>query len=100
MEKAETKGGRLTHYKVKKPAMHNVVMHNDDVTTMDFVVMVLQRVFHKSAEEAEVLMMKVHNEGAAIVGTYYRDIAESKANYAMMLAGMSGYPLKVTTEEA
>ena len=70
--------------------MYNVIMHNDDVTTMDFVVYVLVRIFRKSEEDAETLMLKVHNEGSAVVGTYSQDIAQSKAN---------NYPLKLTIEE-
>lgn len=84
----------------KEPPKYNVIMHNDDVTTMDFVVLILRRIFRKSAEDAEVLMMKVHNEGAAIVGTYSMDIAQSKADFAMQVAKHSGFPLKLTIQEA
>lgn len=84
---------------MKEPSMYNVIMHNDDVTTMDFVVMVLKRVFRKDEADAEEIMMKVHTEGAAVVGTYFRDIAVSKAQYAMALAKINGYPLKLTVEE-
>ena len=79
--------------------MYNVIMHNDDVTTMDFVVYVLVRIFRKSEEDAETLMLKVHNEGSAVVGTYSQDIAQSKANYTMNLAKTNNYPLKLTIEE-
>lgn len=79
--------------------MYNVIMHNDDVTTMDFVVMVLKRIFRKNEQDAETIMMKVHNEGSAVVGTYSKDIAVSKAKYAMAMAKMNGFPLKLTTEE-
>lgn len=80
--------------------MFNVIMHNDDETTMDFVVMVLQRIFRKSEQDAEIIMLKIHNEGAAIVGTYFKDIAVSKARYTMELARQNGFPLQLTTEEA
>ena len=76
---------------------HSVVV--DDVTTMDFVVYVLVRIFRKSEEDAETLMLKVHNEGSAVVGTYSQDIAQSKANYTMNLAKANNYPLKLTIEE-
>lgn len=79
--------------------MYNVIMHNDDVTTMDFVVMVLRRIFRKSEEDAETIMMKIHNEGQAVVGTYFKDIAQSKANYTMALARKNGFPLMLTIEE-
>ena len=88
-----------TQFKLKEPPMYNVIMHNDDVTTMDFVVYVLVKIFRKSEEDAETLMLKVHNEGSAIVGTYSQDIAQSKANYTMNLAKANNYPLKLTIEE-
>ena len=79
--------------------MYNVIMHNDDVTTMDFVVYVLVKIFRKSEEDAETLMLKVHNEGSA-VGTYSQDIAQSKANYTMNLAKANNFPLQLTIEES
>lgn len=85
---------------IQEPEMYHVVMHNDDVTTMDFVVMVLQSIFHKPKKEAERLMMQIHNEGLAIVGTYHEDIAVSKATLAMSMAVHEGFPLIVTTEKA
>lgn len=80
--------------------MYNVIMHNDDITTMDFVVFVLMRVFRKSEEVAETIMLKIHNEGSAVVGTYSRDIAQSKANYTMNIAKANNFPLQLTIEEA
>lgn len=100
MSETQTKHNRQTIFKVKEPSLHNVIMHNDDETTMDFVVMVLKRIFHKSEQDAEIIMLKIHNEGSAVVGTFYRDIAVSKSIYAMDLAKQNGFPLKVTTEEA
>lgn len=79
--------------------MYDVIMLNDDVTTMDFVVRVLVRVFHKSKEIAQSLMMKIHLEGSAVVGTYSKDIAQSKAQLTMQLAKAEGFPLKVTVKE-
>ena len=87
-------------YRFKEPSQWHVVMHNDDVTTMDFVVMVLERVFKKSKADAERIMLKIHNEGEAVVGTYYKDIAVSKAKYTMALAKQNGSPLKLSLEEA
>ena len=89
-----------TQFKLKEPPMYNVIMHNDDVTTMDFVVYVLVRIFRKSEDDAETLMLKVHNEGSAIVGTYSQDIAQSKANYTMNLAKANNFPLQLTIEES
>lgn len=84
---------------MKEPSRYNVIMHNDDKTTMDFVVMVLQRIFHKSADDAETVMLKIHNEGAAVVGTYYKDIAETKVRLTHSLARQNGFPLLLTIEE-
>lgn len=83
-----------------EPKRFHVVFHNDDFTTMEFVVMLLKSVFFKSSEEAEMLMMKVHREGKAVVGTYSFDIAASKAEKAKRMAHEEEYPLKITVEEA
>ena len=85
---------------IREPRRYSVFMHNDDFTTMDFVVMVLERVFKKSKADAERIMLKIHNEGEAVVGTYYKDIAVSKAKYTMALAKQNGFPLKLSIEEA
>lgn len=77
------------------PGKYKVIMYNDDYTTMDFVVMVLKQVFHKSEEEAEAIMMKVHNEGQAVVGIYTLDMAKTKVHYTMSVAKKSGFPLKL-----
>ena len=75
-------------------------MHNDDFTTMDFVVEVLEVVFHKNGEEAERLMMLVHKSGKAIIGTYSLDIATTKVNKATNMAKEAGFPFKLTINEA
>lgn len=73
-------------------------MHNDDITTMEFVVNVLRTVFFKTAEAATTLMLDVHHKGSAIVGTYSYDIAASKANKAMVMAREQGFPFRLTLE--
>ena len=100
MEKSQTRHNSDTRYKVPEPPMYNVIMHNDDVTTMDFVVMVLVRIFRKTQQDAETLMMKIHTEGSAVAGTYTYDIAHSKTATATRLARQNGFPLKLTVEEA
>ena len=100
MTENEQMGGRQTRTKMKRPSMYNVVMHNDDETTMEFVVMVLVTVFRHSEEDAEALMLTVHIEGKAIVGTYCHYIASTKANHVMILARKNGFPLLLTVEEA
>lgn len=88
-----------TKFKIKEPPKYDVIFHNDDITTMDFVVYVLMKIFRKSEEDAESIMLKVHYEGSAVAGTYSKDIAQSKANYTMNLAKANNFPLKLTIEE-
>ena len=90
---------RSSRFKLKEPSKYPVIMHNDDVTTMDFVVMILERIFCKTQAEAETIMLKIHHEGSAIVGTYYRDIAVSKKDVAVKAARDNGFPLQLTVEE-
>lgn len=80
----------------KEPRRYVVMMFNDDFTPMDFVVNILQSIFFKSAEEAEAIMLKVHHEEKAVVGTYSYDIAKSKVEKAMELSRSQKYPLKLT----
>ena len=82
--------------RIKEPGEYNVVFHNDDFTPMDFVTLILKHIFFKNEMEAETLMLKVHNEGQAIVGTYTYDIALSKATEATNLARKNGFPLRIT----
>lgn len=78
--------------------MYKVVFHNDDFTTMEFVTDVLRTVFNKAAEEAVVLMMKVHCEGMAVIGVYSYDVAMTKASMATSMARKEGFPLNITCE--
>lgn len=89
-----------TRLKIKEPKKYKVIMHNDDFTPMDFVVMILVQIFNKPQEEAIALMMNVHKNGKAIVGVYSYDIAQSKVNSAMFCAKEEGYPFRVNCEEA
>ncbi len=100
MSQTQTQNNRSTGFQTMEPKMYNVIMHNDDETTMEFVVHILTTIFRKSFSEAEALMLKVHHEGAAVAGKYIRDIAESKANKATREARANGYPLQLTIEEA
>ena len=83
---------------IEEPRQYEVVFHNDDFTTMEFVTEVLRQVFNKHADEAVTLMMKVHREGQAIVGIYSYDVAMTKAARATAMARNEGYPLKITCE--
>ena len=78
------------------PPRFAVLMMNDDFTPMDFVVDILETIFFKSQAEAEAIMLKVHHEEKAVVGTYSYDIAKSKVEKAMEKARTQKYPLKLT----
>ena len=88
-----------TETKLEKPKLFKVVLHNDDFTTMEFVVFVLEYVFMRSEIEAFAIMLKVHNEGAGIAGVYPYEIASMKSEKAMNLARAREYPLLCTVEE-
>ncbi len=97
-ERRERRESTLVKERTKKPRRHKVLMHNDDYTPMEFVVLVLEQVFHRSKAEATRIMLTVHNEGAGIAGVYSREVAETKAADCIRLARSEGYPLLVTTE--
>ena len=86
--------------KKKEPAQYKVVLLNDDYTTMEFVVHVLESIFERSPAEAYQIMMHVHVNGRGIAGVYPWEIAETKADQVITLARGSGFPLKAVTEEA
>lgn len=86
------------HIQIELPRQYKVIFHNDDFTTMEFVVEVLRAVFNKGVNEATLLMMKVHREGLAIVGVYTYDVAMTKATQATNMARSEGFPLRVTCE--
>jgi ATP-dependent Clp protease adaptor protein ClpS len=83
---------------IYEPPMFKVLLLNDDYTTMEFVVEVLMYVFHKSAENAARIMLKVHKEGAGLAGIYPYEIAETKVDTVHALAREKGHPLKCTME--
>ena len=78
--------------------MWRVLLHNDDFTTQDFVVWVLETVFWKPAAEAMTIMLHVHNAGIGVAGIYTRDVAESKITTTEQLAEQHEFPLRVTME--
>ncbi len=87
-----------TRRKVQPPPLYQVLFHNDDFTTMEFVVDVLKAVFHHGEQQAMRIMLHVHLHGVGLAGTYPREIAETKAEKAMSMARAAGYPLLVTVE--
>src|SRR5436309_8089559 len=85
--------------KLEKPKLFKVILHNDDFTTMEFVVFVLQYVFNRSDAEALTIMLKVHTEGIGIAGVYPYEIATTKSQKTMNLAKAREFPLLCTVEE-
>ena len=83
----------------KPPRMYKVILFNDDYTTMDFVVEVLQRFFSMNRERALQIMLKVLNEGSAVCGVYSRDVAETKVTQVSAFAKQHGHPLRCGMEE-
>tara|TARA_B100001175_G_scaffold306904_1_gene305547 strand:+ start:372 stop:791 length:420 start_codon:yes stop_codon:yes gene_type:complete len=86
--------------KTKKPSMYNVLLMNDDYTPMEFVVMVLEKVFNKKSEEATQIMMHVHKNGIGICGIFTYEVAESKCKSVMDLAKKNEHPLQCTMEKS
>ena len=84
----------------KEPQLYKVLLLNDDYTTMEFVVHVLEAVFQKSPAEAYQIMMHVHVNGQGLAGTYPWELAETKAETVITMARDAGFPLKAVTEEA
>lgn len=84
---------------IQEPPMYKVLLHNDDYTTMDFVVEILMYVFNKAPETAMQIMLNVHERGVGICGVYTYEVAETKVDTAHKLAREHGFPLKCSMEE-
>ena len=84
--------------RLREPQQYKVILHNDDFTTMDFVVMILAVVFRKNTVDAERIMLDVHNHGQGIAGVYTFDIAKTKAYKATQMARSAGFPLRLSVE--
>jgi ATP-dependent Clp protease adaptor protein ClpS len=85
--------------KTKPPGMYKVLLFNDDYTTMEFVIEVLQRFFAINSERAQQLMLKIHTEGSAVCGIYTRDVAETRVTQVTEFAQQHGHPLRCGMEE-
>lgn len=86
--------------RTKKPQMYKVILHNDNYTSMEFVVEILETIFHKPPVLATQLMLTIHREGSGVAGVYTKDVAESKVRQVEDRAIESGYPLLCTMELA
>ena len=85
--------------KVKAPSLYKVFLLNDDYTTMDFVTLILENIFHKSPMEATQIMLHVHKNGKGLAGMFTREIAETKLAYVNEQSKQNGFPLKCTMEK-
>lgn len=85
--------------RLKQPPLYKVLIHNDDYTTMEFVVFVLQKVFQHEEEEAVMIMLQVHMQGVGVAGIYTYEIAETKVAQVAALARAREFPLLCTVEE-
>ncbi len=88
-----------TREKLKKPPLYRVLLHNDDFTTMDFVIQVLQTVFQKSDGDAFRIMWAVHTQGVGVAGVYTYEVAEMKIEKVTQMARAREFPLLCTAEE-
>ena len=98
--KNETDGQVLerTRQETKKPELYKVLLINDDYTTMDFVIQVLEEVFHKGPAEAYRIMMMVHTQGKGLCGMYPHEVAETKVATVIEMARSVGFPLLAAME--
>jgi ATP-dependent Clp protease adaptor protein ClpS len=100
---ARQTGGEVlerTERQTREPDLYQVILLNDDYTTMDFVVQVLEEVFLKQPAEAFRIMMAVHTQGRGVCGHYTHEVAETKVATVRDLAREAGFPLQATMEEA
>jgi ATP-dependent Clp protease adaptor protein ClpS len=88
-----------TKKKVEKPPLFKVLLHNDDYTSMEFVVFILMSVFHKDEQVAQHIMMEVHHKGIGVAGVFTFEIAESKINKVTAMARAYQFPLLCTMEQ-
>lgn len=84
--------------RARKPPLYKVILLNDNYTTMEFVVYILQKYFQKNEHEARRIMLDVHNQGSGVAGVYAREVAETKVQQVMAHAEQEGFPLACKAE--
>jgi len=84
---------------LQEPPLYKVLLHNDDYTTMDFVIMILQTVFQKNLDEATNIMLNVHHQGIGIAGVFTLEVGETKVAIVHHLAKKNQFPLKCSLEK-
>ncbi len=89
-----------TRAKTRRPSMYRVLLLNDDYTPMEFVVDLLERIFHKSRDEAVAVMLNVHQNGVGVCGVYSFEVAETKVAQVAVIAREQEHPLQCTMEKA
>jgi len=101
-KKGDLQGSVLAEDKAKteEPPLFKVLLHNDDYTTMEFVVSILENIFQKTMQEATRIMLHVHNDGIGIAGIYTKEICETKIAIVHGLARKNDYPLRCSMEKA
>ena len=98
MTRGETGVALEERTRTKKPSMYKVLLHNDDYTTKEFVVFVLQGIFQRSETDAVAIMSLVHSQGVGVAGVYTFEIAETKVTKTVQLARTHEYPLQLSIE--
>lgn len=96
---SEGETGVMEEDTLKEPDRYRVLLHNDEITTMDFVVSILCSIFHKSREEAVRIMLLVHNQGMGECGIFTQEIAETKVHHVIHQARLAEFPLNCTMEK-
>ncbi|MFV0420778.1 ATP-dependent Clp protease adapter ClpS [Oleidesulfovibrio sp.] len=92
-------GDVLLEEEIKEPRRYKVLLHNDDYTSMDFVVSVLMEIFRKNREQAMTIMLSVHEKGVGVCGIYTAEVAETKVARVHARARTKGFPLRCSMEE-
>ena len=101
-ERFDNDAGTITRVKpekkLKRPRLYRVLLHNDDYTTREFVVLVLNQVFHLDEQSAIRIMLHVHHNGIGVAGVFTREVAETKIQKVEAMAREHEFPLRLTME--